>query len=360
MILVLVLFIILLILGIIENYVHLHNLGKIKLRILVNGTRGKTTVSKVIVQALNNKGIRTVGRTTGSEACYILPDNSVTSYKRKRAARITEMISFVRFAKKQNAECIVAECMALNPENQRLLSYKLVKPTHVAITNSYLDHIAEIGSDKETTQWVLSNSVYKSAVLVASEEEYQTLGNEFYLADDVFSEYAALPINRQSLNVAYQVLKLFGISKEETLKAAEEIIPDVGLFEKLAIGTNILYPNFSVNDYDSMKSVIERIGADEKVSLIFNSRADREYRIKTFQKALYENIERVEKVYVVGDYPKKVSRHIAHWCKVDIEAITSSDLIKTIEESDRKTFVGLGNIKGPGETIVRYFIEENK
>ena len=84
--------ILLIILGLIENYYHQYNLRKFKYRVLVNGTRGKTTISRIIVHALNSNGIKTIGRTTGSEACIVMPDNSTLPFKRRRSARITEII----------------------------------------------------------------------------------------------------------------------------------------------------------------------------------------------------------------------------------------------------------------------------
>ena len=360
MILILVLFVFLIMLGSIENFFHLRNLRKIKYRILINGTRGKTTVSKIIIQALNNHGIRTIGRTTGSEACIINPDGSIKNFVRKKGARITEIIPFVRLCKKESVDCLVVECMALTPENQKIFSSKLVKPTHVVITNSYIDHICEIGEDKKTTMWALSNSVSKDSIIIATDAEYQELGNEFYLVNDLYQEVSELPVNRQSLNIGYTLLKLFGINKEYVLEAAKQITPDIGLHDKLIVGSSVLYPYFSINDLDTMSKSIKEIGEQGKVSLIFNNRADREYRIKTFEKALYENIEYVEKLYIIGDYPQKVKRYLSHWCRAEIIISNANEIISEINNSANAIFLGLGNIKGPGEAIVRYYTEENK
>ena len=109
-----------------------------------------------------------------------------------------------------------------------------------------------------------------------------------------------------------------------------------------------------------MSKSIREIGEQGKVSLIFNNRADREYRIKTFEKALYENIEYVEKLYIIGDYPQKVKRYLSHWCRAEIIISNANEIISEINNSANAIFLGLGNIKGPGEAIVRYYTEENK
>lgn len=361
MVLVSVLFIFLIILGIIENYLHIRNLSKIKYRILVNGTRGKTTVSKIIVSALNRKGIKTIGRTTGSEATILMDDGSVRPFVRKRSARITEMISFVRFCRKNNTECLVAECMALSEENQSIFANKLIKETHLVIVNSYIDHIAEVGKDRDSTLYTLSKSIYPGCKVYSTDPEYSDAKCEFNLVEDNYSEYKELPVNIQSLNCAYSILKDFGLTKEEVLAAAALITPDIGLHDKFILQNgSILYPSFSINDFDTMNSKIRELGTEKKISIIFNSRSDREYRIKTFEKALYNNVERVEKVYIVGDYPKKVQRYLNHWCKVETSVISCDSLIEYIKNNKSKeVFLGLGNIKGPGEAIVREMLKED-
>ena len=60
--------------GIAENWFHQKALARIPLRILVNGTRGKTTVTRMTAAVLNEAGIQTYAKTTGSEARRILPD----------------------------------------------------------------------------------------------------------------------------------------------------------------------------------------------------------------------------------------------------------------------------------------------
>lgn len=357
MVLVSVLFAIILILGIIENYFHINNIRRIKYRILVNGTRGKTTVSRIIINALNIKGIKTIGRTTGSEASIVLPDNSTVPFKRKKDARITEMISFFNFCRKNNAQCAVVECMALLPENQRVFASKLVKPTHTVITNSYVDHIPEMGDSISSTQWALSNSIYKDSSVFVTEKEYAASFSKCTVIEDYFAQYNNLPANKESMNLSYALLKEFGISKEEVIEAASTLAKDVGLHDRIDIKDNLaFYPYFSINDFTTMSRAISSIANIGKINLIFNNRKDREYRILQFEKALYENIEKINKVYVIGDYPKKVIRYCQRYCKVEYIALDVDELKRIIREDNDAIYLGLGNIKGPGEALVREFL----
>ncbi len=59
--------------GIVEYRVHLSNLHAVPIRIHVNGTRGKSSVARLIAAGLRAGGICTVAKTTGSAARYIHP-----------------------------------------------------------------------------------------------------------------------------------------------------------------------------------------------------------------------------------------------------------------------------------------------
>ena len=54
----------LLVLGIIEFKVHTNNLSKIPIRIHVNGSRGKSSVVRLIAAGLRSGGLKTIGKTT--------------------------------------------------------------------------------------------------------------------------------------------------------------------------------------------------------------------------------------------------------------------------------------------------------
>ena len=65
-----------LIAGVMEKWYHRRNLKVIPIRIMVNGTRGKTSVTRLIAAILREAGIRTWAKTTGTQAAWILPDGS--------------------------------------------------------------------------------------------------------------------------------------------------------------------------------------------------------------------------------------------------------------------------------------------
>ena len=58
----------------IERRDYERQLNKLKIRIYVNGIRGKSTVTRLIAGVLREAGIQTLAKTTGSAAMVILPN----------------------------------------------------------------------------------------------------------------------------------------------------------------------------------------------------------------------------------------------------------------------------------------------
>ena len=70
--------------GAVEKQLHRRNLRAIPIRVMVNGTRGKTSVTRLIAAILREAGVRTWAKTTGSQAAWILPDGSEREYRKRR------------------------------------------------------------------------------------------------------------------------------------------------------------------------------------------------------------------------------------------------------------------------------------
>ena len=71
---VLVMTLALFVLGVLENALHQRNVEKIPIRIHVNGTRGKSTTTRLIAGILRQAGYRVVAKTTGTAARLIFED----------------------------------------------------------------------------------------------------------------------------------------------------------------------------------------------------------------------------------------------------------------------------------------------
>ena len=91
-----VLFAILFLLGIFEQYYHSLSLNKIPIRIHVNGSRGKSSVVRLIAAGLRAGGHTTIAKTTGTSARIINSDGTDTKIHRLRTASIGEQVKLIR------------------------------------------------------------------------------------------------------------------------------------------------------------------------------------------------------------------------------------------------------------------------
>ena len=70
-------------LAILEKRKHQQNLNLIKTRIIVNGIRGKSTVTRLIFGILKEAGIQVIGKTTGTSPRMIYWFTEEDVYKRQ-------------------------------------------------------------------------------------------------------------------------------------------------------------------------------------------------------------------------------------------------------------------------------------
>src|SRR5262249_5007474 len=124
---------------------HAHYLKRIPFRVHVNGSRGKSSVTRLVAGGLRAGGIRTVAKTTGTKPRFIYDDGSEVPVVRPGSPNIIEQVRIVRRAAQLGAQVFVVECMAVKPELQTLLEEKIIQSTHGVITNVRADHLDEMG-----------------------------------------------------------------------------------------------------------------------------------------------------------------------------------------------------------------------
>lgn len=93
----LILLSILLAYGIIEYQIHQRYVKSIPVRIHVNGTRGKSSVTRLIGAGLRVGGYKTYTKVTGTFPRIILPDGSEAAIHRNEKANILEQLKVIKF-----------------------------------------------------------------------------------------------------------------------------------------------------------------------------------------------------------------------------------------------------------------------
>jgi len=121
---------------------------RFKVVIHVNGTRGKSTVTRMIHAVLREAGYRAWGKTTGTEPRLLLPDGTEALIHRIAPANVREQRNMALKAALAGADALVFECNAVRPELQ-LVSSAYLQPDLLVITNARLDHRPEQGTAEE-------------------------------------------------------------------------------------------------------------------------------------------------------------------------------------------------------------------
>src|SRR6185503_7203186 len=104
-------------------------LGRIPIRIHVNGSRGKSSVTRLIGAVMRATGKVMVTKTIGTAARFILPDGHEVPIFRPGRANIIEQLKVVKKAHELGAEVLVAECMAVTPEYIQILQDRTIRGT---------------------------------------------------------------------------------------------------------------------------------------------------------------------------------------------------------------------------------------
>ena len=162
----------LVVLGVLEALAHRRNLARIPLRIHVNGTRGKSSVTRLIAAGLREGGVRTVAKTTGTLARVIMPDATEYPVFRPSRPNVIEQVRIVRAAVAAEAQALVIECMAVQPSLQALSEFELIRATHGVITNVRADHLDVMGPEEEDVARALAGMIPPGGRLYTAERRH--------------------------------------------------------------------------------------------------------------------------------------------------------------------------------------------
>ncbi|MCI8319094.1 MAG: poly-gamma-glutamate synthase PgsB [Lachnospiraceae bacterium] len=360
---ILILCILMLIAGVMEKWYHRRNLKGIPIRIMVNGTRGKTSVTRLIAAILREAGIRTWAKTTGTQAAWILPDGSEQEYRKKRPVNIREQIPFIKKAKMDGAEAIVVECMALHPENQRMMAEELVQPTIGVITNVRVDHVMEIGATEAQTVRTLALSIGKDTALVCDDARFDAYTSERVDAmdepiDPAYIESFEYPVYEDNIRLALRVARMLDIDRVTALRGMKRALPDIGMRGPFRVGKCLIINAFAANDIESSRTVFRRNVEKYKleqvpVYVLFNNRSDREFRLQEFAPFVQELAREGASMVVTGENRNKAVRYFIRKTGIAAEklAVPAMDWLDGISKKECAVLC-IGNIANDGKQII--------
>ena len=264
---------------------------KLRHVIHVNGTRGKSTVCRLIDAGLRAGGWRVFCKTTGTDPMTIDVGNEEKSIHRRGRPNIKEQIGIVMQAASQGAEVLVAECMALQPELQYTAQHRILRADIGVITNVRRDHTDVMGETPEEICAALCNTVPKGGILFTAERDRaaqlaaaaEKSGSRFVAAypggDEPDFDF------RENIALALAVCEHLGVPADIALAGMAHFRRDPYALCTYRVGEGLWINALSVNDVDSTCMVWEQLRekyalTDKKLILLINNRPDRGSRTR--------------------------------------------------------------------------------
>lgn len=295
-----------------EIYFHRKRLNKIAFRIHVNGTRGKSSVARLIAAGIRAGGLTTVCKTTGTMARFIHPDGSEEPIYRIGRTNVIEQVKVVKKAAGFHPQALVIECMAVQPLLQSLCELKLVRSTHGVCVNARADHLDVMGPTERDVALALAGTMTVKGKFYTPEVKHLDVfkmaakdrGSELIhigakdieaITDD---EMASFRYSEYKSNVALalKVCEAVGVAREKALQGMWQATPDPGALTVFTIahkGKQITLANgFAANDPESTHELWKKIikeypTADALIGLV-NCRADRGDRSRQMAEAIVD------------------------------------------------------------------------
>ena len=345
----------------------------------VNGTRGKSTVTRMIHALLRRQGMEVFGKTTGSAARLLLPRGTERPVRRLGPANVREqrnmMILGAFSGKRASPEsaktALVFECNAIQGELQNI-SMRLLKPDITVITNVREDHVREQGKAEEAAE-TFAQAIPRNSALVTSEKNFMGIWEaaakqkklSFWYVDPAEAGEILFPEN---IACVLGVADCLGIERTRALKAIADYAPDTGTFGVYAwnAGSHSVFfaDARAANDIESTSRLLEtafraiKPGTNVSRVLLLISREDRPDRTWDFMQYLIrQNKESHFNRYLCLGYAplsfKRMLKHEGVNCSILRRMEDLEDALEEIPEQMVYIF-GVGNYCGPGMQITRW------
>ena len=353
----------------------------------MTGSRGKSSVTRLIASSLREAGFRVLAKTTGSKPVVILPDGREEEIERKGQPSILEEKKILKIGAKLEVQALVVELMSVQPECMSAESVQMIKPHVLVVTNVRLDHLNQMGSTKEEIAQSLASSIPAGCTVFIPEEEcfpvFKKVGERVNSKiicvgrdseeEELFLEKYRAPYEfEENLRLAHAVGEFLGIKREHILQGMKNAQPDFGSLKvwKADAGSPprrlFLVSAFAANDPESTRRVLSKVEKNipfkgKKIIGLLNLRSDRGDRTLQWLNALNEESFRCfQKIALVGGHAQALRRRLSQAvksktfvCKEKLPQKIMSSLLE--DEEGEVLLVGMGNMGGYGRELVSYW-----
>lgn len=255
---------------------------RIPIRILVTGSRGKSSMVRLLTAALEGAGVSAAGRITG-----VLPreiyEGKETLILRSGPGSVEEMRWWLR-SLPVGAQGAVLENSAVDPDLQGL-AWRWMKPSCTVLTNVRPDHEEVWGHGEAMASAALCGGIGGGAVILpgsvaAVPAVSRILGMK---GCELLSCPDGARFRETHLSLVSGVCSFLGLDVEKALAAARDLAPDVADFRLFREGKGMLASAFSANEPESTESLFQSTGWERKeTTVLYNSRKDRVARLRSF------------------------------------------------------------------------------
>lgn len=351
----------------------------VPLRIVVMGTRGKSSVTRLIAAGLRAGGRRVVYKTTGSAAMIGGPEGDEQPVLRRSTPTPLEQRGVLRRARKWRSDVLVVEAMSIRAESLFAELRKILVPDIVVITNVRADHVADLEDPAEA----FARAVPPAARVFCIDPQDSSLG--LALARQRLSAAHVSPLSHEvvqawpsylewadNVALALAVCEEAGVPKAGALQGMRTARPDVGALAawRLTRGTAtwIAVNAFAANDPESTAAVLERSldlwhAPGQRVVGLLNLRRDRGDRTAQWLSALRDARIPLDRIVLVGDVPLLPARALERAERGRVAVVRSrrpSDVMDALHrlEPHGALLFGFGNIGGLGGDLVQHWRAE--
>jgi gamma-polyglutamate synthase len=348
---------------------------RIPFRVAVTGTRGKSTVTRMIAAALKEAGFPVLAKTTGSKPVLIFPDGREEEIVRRGLPTILEQKILIRKAAGLGVRALVAEMMSIRPECLAVESGRLVRPQCLVVTNARLDHREEMGRTRPEVAGSLSCAIRPGMTVFVSESESCP---EFAIAAGrvgakiiTVGDTGARSFFEKDVLLAAAVASYLGVPGAVARQGIAAAVPDFGSLKawEAELGypaaTWILVSAFAANEPESSALLLgylqDRLGTRGGPLVgILSLRSDRGDRTRQWLDAHRQGFfSGFRSVYVVGAHVHSLAlrRRPGPPALIPLPDRTPGSIMNGIAstEGGAPALIGFGNIGGTGAALVEYW-----
>ena len=357
---------------------------RVGLCVAVTGTRGKSSVTRLIAAALRGDGRSVLAKTTGSRPVFSGADGTERLIDRPGPPTILEQKRVLRTAARGRVDVLVAEMMSIRPECLRAEAARILKPDLLVITNVRVDHREEMGPTVDSAAAALAAAISPGCtVLVPAAEDHPAFhaaalrrGARIVPVPDAHrgGEPAGRPEHDgefpENRLLAAAAAEMLGVSREKAEAGLAAAIPDFGALRVWRLDGAAPRPfavsAFAANEPQSTRRVLDRL-AEIRPSLpdrrigILNLREDRDDRTRQWLEAGDAGFfADFAGILVVGRPATPAARRLRRRSPAGrfVLGVAGSDPARIMAAaqaqagSDPAVFVGLGNIAGAGAALI--------